>query len=156
MVISAEDVVVHDCRKPSIILREQYHIHIREVFDTQIAYHLIQQQESDRTVPFGPLKQLNLLPIPFTQLQQVYDPVGFVNRQPPPPTWSTRPVTDEVLSVASEQALSLLPTIYRRINRLLSPKCMGRFYRLCQESVTAPSNIIPTIPDKMVSNDLPA
>ncbi|MFH4981597.1 hypothetical protein AB6A40_008306 [Gnathostoma spinigerum] len=90
-------------------------------------------------------------PISFLNLQRIYHPQSIMMSDVTPrklshsPSWNQRPLTDELLSVAVDEARCLVLTLYRLMNSLIPNHLRAVFEEKCIESLLASPNRPPPV-----------
>ncbi|CAD6194617.1 unnamed protein product [Caenorhabditis auriculariae] len=128
--------VIHDARRVASLLAHKYAVHMRNVFDTQVAHSLLQHEK------FG--KPLNdMRPISFINLQRVYYPQSIMLSDVTPrkmsmsPNWGVRPITEEFQLTIVEEAHCLLSALHQTLSNLLPVHLHGLFEDKCIEVLLA-------------------
>jgi len=128
--------VVHDCRNDSAALFHQHGVTLRNVFDTQAAHAILQQQETGK--PVYKVKSVSLV-----TLCRMYD--APVNPQKEhikkvyrrdQKFWARRPLTEDMIVYAAFDVMALVPKIYDVMSREMDPALQELFRDLCEEQVT--------------------
>lgn len=144
--------VVHDVRRASTLLIQRYSVHLRRVFDTQVAHTVIQHEKLGK-----PLNELRA--ITFVNLQRVYYPQSLMQSDVTPrklsqtPAWSARPLADDLLLQACEECHCLVSALYRLLNSQLPDKCRRLFEEKCQEALMPNAARPPPSLNGMSSNN---
>ncbi|CAB4069455.1 EXD1 [Lepeophtheirus salmonis] len=107
--------VVHDCRNDSAVLLFQHGVHLKNVFDTQAAYAVLQFQETGKPV----YKVKNIKNV--YRRDQKY--------------WARRPLSKDMIAYAAADVLSLVPKIYDEMNGAIRSEYRQLFSELCEEQV---------------------
>ena len=130
--------ICHDVRNNSVSLNKNYGITLKNVFDTQVA-HLILQQQCTGKPAYKPTKYISLY-----SLCQLY---GGPNLNPKMKDklhkiykkdfkyWQKRPLTDEMMQFAITDVYALLPTIYRTMSGQIRGEYKPLFNQLVYESI---------------------
>lgn len=151
--------VIHDCKRDSEALYFQYGIRLHNVVDTQIAYHLIEEQEGrkrtlDDYISFvGLLADARYCGISYYEKKEVRTLL-----KEDPNFWTYRPLSDQMIRAAADD-VRFLPYIYHRMMEKLNERSLwqlavrGSLYCRCfcvsdNGCVDWPS--IPSIPDKLI------
>ncbi|EFP03951.1 hypothetical protein CRE_28761 [Caenorhabditis remanei] len=133
-ILESEKVVkvIHDARRVASLLAHKYAVHMRNVFDTQVAHSLLQHDK------FG--KSLHeMRPISFINLQRVYYPQSIMLSDVTPrkmsqsPNWGVRPITEEFQLTIVEEAHCLLSALYQALSNLIPVHLRGLFEDKCIE-----------------------
>ncbi|CAI4227863.1 unnamed protein product [Auanema sp. JU1783] len=128
--------VIHDARRISSILSHKYAVHMRNVFDTQVAHAILQHDKFNK-----PLHDTR--PITFLNLQRVYYPQSILLSDVTPrklsqnPNWGLRPITDEFLLNIVEEAHCLIFALHQTLSNLLPVHLRGLFDDKCIEVLLA-------------------
>ncbi|GMR47719.1 hypothetical protein PMAYCL1PPCAC_17914, partial [Pristionchus mayeri] len=145
-IVESEQIVkvMHDGRRVSSILAHRYAIHLRSVFDTQVAHAILQHDK------FGkPLHETR--PISFVNLQRVYYPQSIMMSDVTPrklsqaPNWGIRPVTDDMLLSIVEEAHCLIGALHQQLSNLIPVHLRGLFEDKCLEALLASPSRPPPI-----------
>ncbi|CAM1306274.1 TMPRSS15 (predicted), partial [Pycnogonum litorale] len=137
--LSSSDImkVMHDCRNDSAALCVQFDITLNNIFDTQAAHCVIQQQETGK--PVYKVKNVSL-----NTLCKLYGGVVNPKREQlkkiyrrDPRYWSRRPLTDDMIMYAAYNVIALAPTIYEALKSLIKPESETLFRDLCHEQIFA-------------------
>ncbi|CAJ0937652.1 unnamed protein product, partial [Mesorhabditis belari] len=128
--------VMHDARRVSSLLAHKYALMLRNVFDTQVAHAVLQHDK------FGkPLHDTR--PISFVNLQRVYYPQSILMSDVTPrklsmsPNWGLRPITDDFLLTAVEEAHTLICALHQQLSNLIPVHLRGLFEDKCIEALLA-------------------
>ncbi|CAD5225557.1 unnamed protein product [Bursaphelenchus xylophilus] len=133
--------VIHDVRRVSTLMAQRYAVHMRNVFDTQIAHTIIQHDKLNK-----PLNELRA--ITFINLQRVYYPQSLMQSDITPRklsqtvSWGTRPLSEDMLLQASEECHCIVTALYRLLNGQMPEKLRKLFEQKCLEALT-PSSTKP-------------
>ncbi|KAH7286551.1 hypothetical protein KP509_32G012400 [Ceratopteris richardii] len=129
--------VIHDCKRDSEALFYQYGIRLNNVFDTQISYSLIEEQEGKTWKPDDHISFVDLLAderycgISYNEKEEVR---GLLKKNPE--FWKQRPLTERMKRVAADDVKFLLH-IHQKMVRKLGPlsrwqlKLRGSLYCRC-------------------------
>ncbi|KAL3696055.1 hypothetical protein R1sor_010131 [Riccia sorocarpa] len=111
--------VVHDCKRDSEALYFQYDIKLHNVFDTQIAYTLLEEQQGKKWVPDDYISFVDLLS-DERYCGVVYDEKEEVRSllKKDPQFWTHRPWTEMMTRVAADDVRFLLCIHHKMISRL--------------------------------------
>lgn len=130
--------IAHDVRNNSVSLYKNFNITLNNVFDTQVA-HLILQQQSTGKPAYKPTKYIslytlcslyggpNLNPKTKDKLHKIYRK-DFKY-------WQKRPLTEEMLQFAMTDVYALLPCVYRTMRDQIRPEYEPLFKQLIYESI---------------------
>ncbi|KAH7641948.1 hypothetical protein DERF_002949 [Dermatophagoides farinae] len=144
--LESEDIVKvgHDVRTNSVSLYRSFGITLKNVFDTQVAHLIIQQQSTGRPA-YKPTKYIS-----FYTLCNVY---GGLNLNPKQKDrlhkiyrkdykyWKNRPLIDEMIQFAVTEVYALYPTVYENLSGQIRTEYEPLFKQLVYESVFAYINI---------------
>ncbi|KAH9426832.1 hypothetical protein DERP_002932 [Dermatophagoides pteronyssinus] len=144
--LESENIVKigHDVRTNSASLYRCFGITLKNVFDTQVA-HLILQQQSTGRPAYKPTKYIS-----FYTLSNVY---GGLNLNPKQKDrlhkiyrkdykyWKNRPLTDEMIQFAVTEVYALYPTVYENIRGQIRTEYEPLFKQLVYESIFAYINV---------------
>lgn len=101
--------VVHDCKRDSEALYYQYGIRLNNVFDTQISYSLIEEQEGKKWIPDDFISFVDLLAderycgVAYSEKEEVRNLL-----KTNPEFWKERPLTERMKRVAADDVRFLL------------------------------------------------
>lgn len=111
--------VVHDCKRDSEALYFQYGIRLNNVFDTQIAYTLIEEQQGTKWAPDNYISFVGLL-AHERYCGVVYDEKQEVRSllKKDPQFWTHRPWTEMMTRVAADDVRFLLCIHEKMIEKL--------------------------------------
>ncbi|XP_017472530.1 PREDICTED: uncharacterized protein LOC108363624 [Rhagoletis zephyria] len=128
--------VIHDCRNDAANLYLQFGILLRNVFDTQAAYAIIQYQETGKQVYKAKYISLNTLCEQYNapinpikeQLKQIY--------RRDQKYWAKRPLSRDMLLYAAGDVLVLInDQLYGNLARQIKPENRQLFSELCTEQI---------------------
>lgn len=154
--------VIHDCKRDSEALYFQFNIKLHNVFDTQIAYSLIEEQGAARKVPDDYISFVGLLAdprycgIPYLEKEEV----RVLLRQDPN-FWNYRPLSELMVRAATDDVRSLL-YIYNKMVVKLNQKSSwylavrGALYCRCfciTDNNYADWPPLPPMPDNIVTDN---
>lgn len=128
--------VVHDCRNDSAALFHQFGIMLTNVFDTQAAHAILQQQQTGK--PIHKVKNISL-----NNLCRMYGgPINPKKEQMKKlyrrdqKFWSRRPLTEDMILYAAYDIWALVPTIYEALRSQLEGGSGNTlFQQLCHEQI---------------------
>lgn len=132
--------VAHDVRNDSVSLYKNFGITLNNVFDTQVA-HLVVQQQTTGKPAYKPTKYIsmytlcslyggpNLNPKTKDRLHKIYRK-DFKY-------WQRRPLTDEMIQFSMIDVYALLPTVYRTMRDQIRPEYEPLLKQLTHESIFA-------------------
>ncbi|XP_022189751.2 egalitarian protein homolog [Nilaparvata lugens] len=135
--LEAENVVkvIHDCRNDSYNLYQQFGITLRNVFDTQAAYAVIQLQQTGQPVYKAKNVVLNTLcelyKAPVNPLKEQLKNIYRKDQR----YWSRRPLSREMMIYASADILSLVPQVYTAMQKQIRPDLESLMAELCEEQI---------------------
>lgn len=140
--LEADDFVkvMHDCANLANLLRQQYQISMRNIFDTQLANIVLQHQRTGKVFR-------DIRPINFITVQRLYHPQSLmftdtnIAHQRSVKNWSVRPLTDEMTHQSVEEVRFLMPFIYRSMNSSIRPDLRAMFNQMCDEAVLPHLNV---------------
>ncbi|XP_050214074.1 uncharacterized protein LOC126665346 [Mercurialis annua] len=111
--------VIHDCKRDSEALYFQFGIKLHNVFDTQIAYYLIEEQEGRAKLPNDYISFVSLLADPrycgMSYLEK--EEVRILLRQDPN-FWAYRPLSELMIRAATDDVRFLLCIYHKMIKKL--------------------------------------
>lgn len=129
--------VAHDCRNDSGALYFQFEIKLENVFDTQAAHAVLQQQDANKPVYKVKNVSLNTLCSMYGgPINPHKDQMKNLYRRDQK-FWSRRPLTDDMIFHAAFDVVCLLPNVYHNIKGKLLPESMDLLQDLCQEQILA-------------------
>ncbi|KAJ6794489.1 piRNA biogenesis protein EXD1 [Iris pallida] len=150
--------VIHDCKRDSEALFFQFGIKLHNVFDTQVAYYLIEEQEGKKRAPDDYISFVSLLADPryYGASYPEKEEVRVLLRQDPN-FWTYRPMSDMMIRAASDDVRFLLQ-VYCKMMEKLNEKSLwhlafrGTLYCRCfcvsnNDYADWPS--LPPLPDKL-------
>ncbi|CAH1790032.1 unnamed protein product [Owenia fusiformis] len=123
--------VWHDCLNDAVGLKKYHKVTPRKVYDTQIAYAVLMEQEG--------------LPSRLIDLIDICDKYGRKDHFAKLSCiaisdhmfWGRRPLNKEMLDIASMDVLPLVPIIYEQLNRQMNIENSIIFEDICQEGIKA-------------------
>ncbi|XP_015916555.1 egalitarian protein homolog [Parasteatoda tepidariorum] len=135
--LESDDVlkVAHDCRNDSGALYHQFGVVLTNVFDTQAAHAVLQQQDAGK--PVYKVKNISLNTLCSTYGGPVNprkDQMKSLYRRDQK-FWSRRPLTDDMIFHAAFDVFCLLPTVYFNIKSLLRSDSLPMLEDLCYEQI---------------------
>ncbi|XP_067631476.1 uncharacterized protein egl [Eurosta solidaginis] len=128
--------VIHDCRNDAANLYLQFGILLRNVFDTQAAFAIVQYQETGKQVYKAKYIALNTLCEQYNapinpikeQLKQIY--------RRDQKYWAKRPLSRDMLLYAAGDVLVLInDQLYGSLARQIKPENRQLFSELCTEQI---------------------
>lgn len=129
--------VAHDCRGDAGALYHQFGVTLNNVFDTQAAHAVLQQQETGKPVYKVKNVSLNTLCRSYNApVNPRKDQMKNVYRRDQR-FWARRPLTEDMIVYAAYDVVALVPTVYDAMKRQLDPGLMPLFDELCREQVEA-------------------
>lgn len=145
-VLESENVikVAHDCRNDSGALYHQFGVLLKNVFDTQAAHAVLQQQDAGK--PVYKVKNVSLNTLCSTYGGPVNprkDQMKSLYRRDQK-FWSRRPLTEDMIFHAAFDVFCLLPTVYCNIKGLIRKESLPMLEELCQEQImtyVSPENV---------------
>ncbi|WOL03020.1 hypothetical protein Cni_G11740 [Canna indica] len=152
--------VIHDCKRDSEALYFQFGIKLNNVFDTQIAYSLIEEQEGRKQSPNDHISFVGLLADPrycgVSYLEK--EEVRVLLRQDPE-FWTYRPMSEMMIRAAADDVRFLL-SIYHKMMEKLDKKSLwylalrSSLYSRCfciNDNDYADWPSLPPLPDNLVA-----
>ncbi|XP_045603344.1 egalitarian protein homolog [Procambarus clarkii] len=129
--------VAHDCRGDAGALYHQFGVTLNNVFDTQAAHAVLQQQETGKPVYKVKNVSLNTLCRSYNApVNPRKDQMKNVYRRDQR-FWARRPLTEDMIVYAAYDVVALVPTVYDAMKRQLDPGLLPLFEELCREQVEA-------------------
>lgn len=134
----------HDVRVNSVSLYKSFGITLKNVFDTQVAHLILQQQTMGRPA-YKPTKYIS-----FFTLCNVYDGLNLNPKMKDRlhklykkdyKYWKNRPLNEEMLQFAVTEVYALYPFVYEKIRSQIRPEYGPLFKQLVYESVFAYINV---------------
>ncbi|KAK4306715.1 hypothetical protein Pmani_021485 [Petrolisthes manimaculis] len=130
-------MVAHDCRGDAGALYHQFGVTLRNVFDTQAAHAVLQQQETGKPVYKVKNVSLNTLCRSYNApVNPRKDQMKNVYRRDQR-FWARRPLTEDMIVYAAYDVVALVPTVHQAMKRQLDPGLIPLFEELCREQVEA-------------------
>ncbi|KPM10685.1 Egalitarian-like protein [Sarcoptes scabiei] len=135
--------VAHDVRKNSVSLYKTFNIKLCNVFDTQVA-HLVLQQQQLGSPAYKPTKYIS-----FFSFCQIYAELNFNPKlkdrlhklyKKDYRYWRNRPLTDEMIQFAIIEVYALFPIAYEKISKQIRSEYQSLFKQLVYESIFAHIN----------------
>ncbi|XP_054770528.2 uncharacterized protein LOC129278362 [Lytechinus pictus] len=124
--------VIHDCKSDTYSLHHGFDVKLTNVFDTSIAMRTLMEQ----------LNRCRSYRVGFNALHELlgegasHKDDDFVKKMlETPDFWKIRPLTDEMIYYASSDALALVPSIYLKINGMLTPLWRELFTWSCKDTM---------------------
>ncbi|KAG8375640.1 hypothetical protein BUALT_Bualt10G0121300 [Buddleja alternifolia] len=153
--------VIHDCKRDSEALYFQFGIKLHNVWDTQIAYSLIKEQEGLKRAPDDYISFVGLLADPqFCGVSYVEkEEVRILLRQDPK-FWTYRPLSELMVRAAADDVRFLL-FIYHKMVEKLNERSLwylavrGALYCRCfciSDSNFADWPSLPPLPDNLIAD----
>ncbi|WCJ29556.1 hypothetical protein M5689_011182 [Euphorbia peplus] len=155
--------VIHDCKRDSEALYFQFGIKLHNVFDTQIAYSLIEEQEGRTKLPDDYISFVSLLADPrycgMSYLEK--EEVRVLLRQDPN-FWTYRPLSELMIRAATDDVRFLLE-IYDKMIMKLNQRSLwylevrSALYSRCfciNDNDFAEWPSIPPIPDTLTKDGI--
>ncbi|KAK7077852.1 hypothetical protein SK128_007053 [Halocaridina rubra] len=125
------------CRGDAGALYHQFGVTLNNVFDTQAAHAVLQQQETGKPVYKVKNVSLNTLCRSYNApVNPRKDQMKNVYRRDQR-FWARRPLTEDMIVYAAYDVVALVPTVYDAMKRQLDPGLMPLFEDLCREQVEA-------------------
>jgi len=154
--------VIHDCKRDSEALYFQFNIKLHNVFDTQIAYSLIEEQEGGTKVPDDYISFVGLLADPrycgMSYLEK--EEVRVLLRQDPN-FWKYRPLSELMVRAATDDVRFLL-YIYNKMVVKMNSKSLwylavrGALYCRCfciTDNGCADWPPLPPVPENVITDN---
>ncbi|KAI3698443.1 hypothetical protein L2E82_41992 [Cichorium intybus] len=156
--------VIHDCKRDSEALYFQFNIKLHNVFDTQIAYKLIEEQEGGKKVPDDHISFVSLLAdIRYCGASYLEKEEVRVLLRKDPNFWKYRPFSELMIRAATDDVRFLL-YIYEKMVVKMNEKSLwylavrGCLYCRCfciSDNNFADWPPLPPIPENLVTDDGP-
>eukprot|EP00057_Strongylocentrotus_purpuratus_P004816 XP_003729510.1 PREDICTED: uncharacterized protein LOC100893986 [Strongylocentrotus purpuratus] len=127
--------VIHDCRKDTAALYHQFGITLTNIFDTSIAYVVLQNQcQVAGTKPRPRISFQNLCEMigeemDFTIKKSIKKKMVYI-----PNFWATRPLKTNMINYAAADVYMLLPNVYQVLHGLIHP-WKSVFQLMCQDAI---------------------
>ncbi|KAL0277827.1 UNVERIFIED_CONTAM: hypothetical protein PYX00_004976 [Menopon gallinae] len=126
--------VIHDCRSDSQAIHKQYGVLLKNVFDTQVAYLVIQFQDLGKPIH-------SCIRVSLSKLYEIYglpgnkykDCIKVVYKRDQK-IWCRRPMTRVMLLYAASDVSCLL-NLYDSLVDAIKPENMKLFSELCEEFI---------------------
>ncbi|XP_069960488.1 uncharacterized protein [Cherax quadricarinatus] len=132
-----KNLVAHDCRGDAGALYHQFGVTLNNVFDTQAAHAVLQQQETGKPVYKVKNISLNTLCRSYNApVNPRKDQMKNVYRRDQR-FWARRPLSEDMIVYAAYDVVALVPTVYDAMKRQLDPALIPLFEELCREQVEA-------------------
>ncbi|VDN03398.1 unnamed protein product [Thelazia callipaeda] len=134
--------VIHDARRVATLLAHRYAINLRKIFDTQVAHAVLQHEKFGKALT-------DMRAISFLNLQRVYYPQSIMmsditpRKLSQPPSWGSRPLTDEFLLTVVEEAYCLVTVLYRMMSTMLPKHLSALFEEKCLKALIPNANRPP-------------
>uniref|UniRef100_A0AC34GWQ9 3'-5' exonuclease domain-containing protein n=1 Tax=Panagrolaimus sp. ES5 TaxID=591445 RepID=A0AC34GWQ9_9BILA len=134
--------VMHDIKRVANVLAHRYSVHMRNVFDTQIAHAVLQHEKFGK--PFNELRAIS-----FLNLQRVYYPQSIMmsdlspRKLSQPINWINCTIDNEILLAASEECHTIVSALYRLLNSQLPVHSRTQFHDKCFEALIPSANKPP-------------
>lgn len=135
--LESEEIIkiIHDVRNDAAALYFQHGIILKNVFDTQVAHAVIQQQNQGKPAYKAKYISLNLLCESYggpvnpkkDQLKKYY--------RKDQRFWSHRPLTDEMILYAAHDVYSLIPNVYLNVVKQIRPEYLPLLNQLNHEAI---------------------
>lgn len=126
---------MNDCRNDAVTLHSQFHVTLRNVFDTQAAHAVVQFQMSGKPVHKAKNLNLNALcelyGLPGNPLKESMKPIYKRDQR----FWARRPLTREMILYAASDVACLVPGLYSTLLREMRPEFSQLFHELCDEQI---------------------
>lgn len=153
--------VIHDCKRDSEALYFQFNIKLHNVFDTQIAYSLIEEQEGRTKVPDDFISFVGLLADPrYCGMSYLEKQEVRVLLRQDPNFWKYRPLSELMVRAATDDVRFLL-YIYNKMVVKMNQKSLwylavrGELYCRCfciTDNNYADWPPLPPAPDNIVTD----
>ncbi|XP_030853570.1 uncharacterized protein LOC752254 [Strongylocentrotus purpuratus] len=124
--------VIHDCKSDAYSLYHGFGVKLKNVFDTSIAMRTIMEQlNRNRSYQVGFKALCELLGEGASHKDD-----DFVKKMlETPDFWKIRPLTEEMIYYAASDALCLVPSVYLKINGMLTPLWQDLFTWSCKDTL---------------------
>lgn len=151
--------VIHDCKRDSEALYFQFGIKLYNVVDTQVAYHLIEEQQGQKRSLDGSISFVGLLAdrrycgISYGEKKEIRTRLREY-----PNFWTFRPLSQMMVHAAADD-VRFLPYIYHKMMEKLNESSLwklavrGALYCRCfcvSNNNYADWPSVPTIPDNLI------
>ncbi|CAI9275044.1 unnamed protein product [Lactuca saligna] len=154
--------VIHDCKRDSEALYFQFNIKLHNVFDTQIAYSLIEEQEGGTKIPDDYISFVSLLADPrYCGVSYLEKEEVRVLLRKDPNFWKYRPLSELMIRAATDDVRFLL-YIYDKMVVKMNEKSLwylgvrGSLYCRCfciSDNNYADWPPLPPVPENLVVNE---
>jgi exonuclease 3'-5' domain-containing protein 1 len=133
--------VIHDSRNYSSALYSEYGITLTNIFDTQVAHSIIQQQNTGRPAYKAKYISLNILCELYggpksnpkkEQMKKLY--------RKDQKYWSHRPLTEEMIYYSAYDVFALVPDVYNNISKSIRPEYLPLLKQLNLEAIFSKIN----------------
>ncbi|XP_014676793.1 PREDICTED: uncharacterized protein LOC106816686 [Priapulus caudatus] len=137
-ILSSQDTVkiFHDCRCDSAALYYQFGIELKNVFDTQVAYALVQEQCGGEPANEQPRISLGNLCVEYGAAHNGSKDVVKLLMKRNKRYWCHRPLTRQMIEYASADVL-VLPKLYEELKLEMDESLLPRFQKTCVQNVYA-------------------
>ncbi|XP_072181223.1 uncharacterized protein [Diadema setosum] len=127
--------VIHDCRSDAAALYHQFGVTLTNIFDTSIAFHLLQDQCAiDGASIRGRINFKDLCQIVGEEAthkdKKFLKKMRYIYR-----FWAKRPLTQDMINYAALDVHLLLPNIYRTLDRLIHVHWRNVFKVQCEDAI---------------------
>ncbi len=133
--------VIHDSRNYSSALYSEYGITLTNIFDTQVAHSIIQQQNTGRPAYKAKYISLNILcelyggPKPNPKKEQMKKLYRKDQKY-----WSHRPLTEEMIYYSAYDVFALVPDVYNNMSKSIRPEYLPLLKQLNFEAIFSKIN----------------
>ncbi|CAC5391159.1 EXD1 [Mytilus coruscus] len=111
--------VIHSCAGDSAALYHQFGIKLKNVFDTQVANLIIEENKGRRLPPALKLSDVCQLYSDKAKPLDQKDILKVKLKKEDGELWARRPLTAEMIEYASNDVTALIPTVYLNQKRIL-------------------------------------
>ncbi|RWS31961.1 uncharacterized protein B4U80_10550 [Leptotrombidium deliense] len=128
--------VFHDCRVISSALYFQFGIELKNVFDTQVAHSVLQQQNNNKPAYKAKLISLDSLYETYTGFSRIARKDYFKKiYKKDQKFWNHRPLTEEMICYAAFDVFSLIPSIYLTLKNAVKDEYLPLLKQLNSEAI---------------------